>query len=167
MLGHNARRVLHAQVQQAWAPIVEVEGPARVTSRGLGLLLGEERAGWGAIQDRATLILVMEAAAARRERGQLPGPAWWWGGRIPQARMGGGARTHREMQCCSPRYRWDHKRRRPEVRSRQRKTPHSKTRLGRRYFWTAAQTVRAQTTQATTKRRTEGARPQVGVVWDW
>ena len=39
--------------------------------------------------------------------------------------MGGGARTHREMQCGSPRYRWDHTRRRPEVGSRQCKTHHS------------------------------------------
>ena len=41
-------------------------------------------AGWasGNAHDRARLVLVMEAAAARRTRALLLGPAWW-GGKDP------------------------------------------------------------------------------------
>ena len=63
---------------RAWAcaQIVELEGLSRVTSWEVGLLLGDERAGRGTIQERAMLVAMMEA---RRKRGQLPGPAWWGG----------------------------------------------------------------------------------------
>ena len=40
----------------------------------------DERTGRGAIQERAMLALMTEAAAARRKRGRLPEPAWWGGG---------------------------------------------------------------------------------------
>ena len=45
VLEHNARRVAHAEVHQVWAQIVELEGPTRVTSREVVLLLGDKRAG--------------------------------------------------------------------------------------------------------------------------
>ena len=52
-LERNARWKAHAQAQQAWTLIEGLEGPAWVTSRDLGLLMGGERAGQAAIQDRA------------------------------------------------------------------------------------------------------------------
>ena len=47
--------------------------------------MGEERAGRAAAQDRAMWVLTVEAVAAERRRGLLPGPAWWGeeGGRGP------------------------------------------------------------------------------------
>ena len=69
------------------------------------------------------LVFMMKAAAARRKQEQLP--TQWWGEEDPQVRKGGGAKTHKGMQCCSPWYRWDHKIRCTEVHSRQQKTYHS------------------------------------------
>ena len=89
VLEHNARWVVYAQVQQAWAQIVELEGPARGKSQEVALLLGDARAGQGAIQERAKFVLMMEAAVASRKRGQLPRPAWWRAGRTPKVRIGG------------------------------------------------------------------------------
>ena len=83
VLEHNARREVHAQVQQAWTLIEGLEGLAWVTSRQVGLLMGGERAGRVAIQDRAILVLMMEAAAARRKQVLLPGPAGGGGGGDP------------------------------------------------------------------------------------
>ena len=75
VLEHNARWMVHAQVQQEWAQIVELERPAQVSWK-RGILLGEERAGQGAIQERAILVLIMEVAArgcwsAGRAQGKL------------------------------------------------------------------------------------------------
>ena len=92
VLEHNARRVVHAQVQQVWPQIVELDRPARVTSRKMGILLRGEPAGRGAIQERAMSVLMMEATAARRKRGQLPTQSCWGEG-DPQVRKCGGART--------------------------------------------------------------------------
>ena len=76
-LDHNAQQVVHAAVQQECAHIVELEMPVRVTSQTMGSLLGEERASRGAIQERAMLVLMMEAAAARRKLGQRPTRSCW------------------------------------------------------------------------------------------
>ena len=75
VLERSARRAVRAQVQQARTQIVGLEGPARVASREVGLPMREEWAGRAVIHDRAMLVLAMEAAAARRKRGLLPGPA--------------------------------------------------------------------------------------------
>ena len=83
VLAQNARRVVHAQVQQEWAHIVESERPARVTSQKMGSLLGQERAGRGAMQETAMLVLVIEAAADRRKLEQLPTQSWWREGDPP------------------------------------------------------------------------------------
>ena len=73
MLERSSRQVGPAHVQQEeGAQFVESETPARVSSWKVGILLGKERAGRGAVQERATLVLMMEPAAARRKRGQLP-----------------------------------------------------------------------------------------------
>ena len=110
--------------QQAWTLTEGLEGPPRVPSRGAGILMGGGQAGRAALQDRAILVLMMEAAAARRKRVLLPGPAGWgWGGWV-QAKVGGGMRTPMEMQCCSPQYRWNHKRHRQEGCSHQHKAHH-------------------------------------------
>ena len=79
-LEQNDRRVVHAQVQPEWAHAVEAEKPTGATSWEMGSLLGQERAEPGAIQERAMLVLVMEAAAARRRLGQLPTQSCWGGG---------------------------------------------------------------------------------------
>ena len=71
VLEQAARRGLHAQVQQEWAHIVGLEGPGRATSQTTGSLFGAERVGREVIQERAMLVLLMEAAAARRRQGQL------------------------------------------------------------------------------------------------
>ena len=41
-----------------------------------------------------------------------------------EAKVGGGMRTPMEMQCCSPQYRWNHKRHRQEGCSHQHKAHH-------------------------------------------
>ena len=76
VLEHNPRWVDHAQIPQEWAHIVALERPARVTSRMMGIFWGEERAGQGGMPERAVLVLLMKAAAARRKRGQLPTQSW-------------------------------------------------------------------------------------------
>ena len=81
VLEHNARREVHAQVQQAWTLIEGLEGLAWVPSREAGLLMGGERTGRAAIPDRALPILMAEAAAARGRRRRLL--AWWGWGRPP------------------------------------------------------------------------------------
>ena len=116
----------------------------------MGILPGEERAGRGAIQQRALLVRMMEAAAARRKQGQLTTQSWSGRG-TPQDREGAGARTHQEMQCWSPRRRWGHER--PHAAASRKRT--AATRFDKRSFWPAAQTARAQTTQVTTNQRTE------------
>ena len=75
MLEHSARRVLHAQVQQEWAQIVESDRPARA-GRGESFW-GMNLLARGAIQETAMLVLMMEAAAGRGKQGQLPGPSCW------------------------------------------------------------------------------------------
>ena len=88
VLEPSAGRGLQPPVQQEWAHIVALEGPARTTSQTTGSLFGAERVGREVIQERALLVLLMEAAAARRRQDQLseqPGPggedhpgARWW-----------------------------------------------------------------------------------------
>ena len=79
MLGleHSGRLVVHAQVQQEWAQIVELETPACVMSRKVGILLGKEPAGQGVIHERAMLVIMMGVAAARSKQGQMPTQSWW------------------------------------------------------------------------------------------
>ena len=91
----------------------------------MGILFGEEQAGRGAIHERAMLVLLVEAAAARRKQGQLPAQSWWGEGDPPGQ---GGWRdedppgdavllTPVPMGPTTPRS--------PEARNRQQKTPHS------------------------------------------
>ena len=79
MLGleHSGRLVVHAQVQQEWAQIVELETPARVMSQKVGVLLRKEHAGREATRERAMLVPMLEVSAARRKQGQLPTKLLW------------------------------------------------------------------------------------------
>ena len=69
--------------QQGWLYIVKPEEPAQVRSWELELLMSEERASRVAMQDKSMLVPTMEAAAARRRQGLLPGPSWWGEGNPP------------------------------------------------------------------------------------
>ena len=74
VLEHRTRQAMRMQVQQAWQPLIGLEGSARaVSGRSFLGLMGKERAGRMAVQDRAMLVLMMEAAAARRRLRSLPG----------------------------------------------------------------------------------------------
>ena len=64
---------MQVQVQRDWLQLTGSDGSARVISQEVGIRMGEERAGILAVQDRAVLILMMEAAAARRILRSLPG----------------------------------------------------------------------------------------------
>ena len=101
-LERNARPGFHAQVQQAWTLMVGLERPARVTSREVGLLIAGERAWRAAIPDRAVLVPMMEAAAARRKRVMLPGPAGWGGRGPPWAKWLEGRGPPRRCSAAHP-----------------------------------------------------------------
>ena len=83
---------------------VELEGPDRVASRATGSLFGEERAGRGAVQERAVWVLLMEAAAARRRQGQLPAQSWWGEGSPPWAGRVEGRGPPRGCSAANPRH---------------------------------------------------------------
>ena len=97
----NARQKVHAQAQQAWTLIEGLEGPARVTSREVGHLMGGERPGRASIQDRASLVLLMGAAAARRKGVLLPGPAGFGSGGPPRANRVEGRGPPRRCSAAS------------------------------------------------------------------
>ena len=80
--------VVLGKVQQECSKIVDLEPPARVMSRKVGILLGQERAGRGPTPERAMLVPVMEVAAARSRDSCRHS---WGGGRppTPQDREGG------------------------------------------------------------------------------
>ena len=71
VLQQAAKRGLHAQVQQEWTHILKLEEPPRTTSQTMGSLFGVERVGREVIRERATMVLLMAAAAARSRQGQL------------------------------------------------------------------------------------------------
>ena len=83
VLEHNARRVIRTQVQREWVRVVELERLARDTGGKMGILLGWGRAGRGAIHKRAMWVPMMETAASREKRGQLPTQSWWGEGEPP------------------------------------------------------------------------------------
>ena len=67
-----------------------------------------------------------DGGGCRQEEAQTAADTVMLGGRGPPGvSKAGGDRTHREMQCCLPQYRWDHTRQRPEVHNRQQKNCHS------------------------------------------
>ena len=154
----HERQAMQVQAQQGWLHMAKLEEPARVRSREMGLLMGEERASRVAMPDKATRVLTMEAAAARRRQGLLPGPSWWgegnasgregWWGEDPPRRCSaahptGGGTTHATTST----------------------QPTPTARFGQGAFRIAAHACTAQTTQSTTERRTGNARSQTGVVW--
>ena len=83
MLEGHERQAMHVQAPQGWLHILKLEGPVRVRSQEVGVLMGQERANRVAMQDKAMLVVRMEAAAARSRQGLLPGLSWWWEGNPP------------------------------------------------------------------------------------